>query len=250
MKVTWVGCSPKPLKAALLHNHGDWEILLNFEGSGTLTIEDKTYPFYPGALVCVPPEMKHSKTTDETFRDLFMSVIDFPVKPEPIFLDDEDKEIENLMKTANKYFERGFEKNTEIINHIGIAVCNIIIERSKEDPSPYSESVKKFISIIHQNFNSPDFLLYDAVYDTQYNIDYFRRCFKKEVGCCPKEYINNLRIDYAKDLLRGKSSTKLSIAEISSKSGFSDFRYFSKVFKSKVGLSPSEYAKKIRLKEI
>lgn len=248
MKVTWVGISPKPLKAALLHNHGDWEILLNFEGSGTLTIEEKTYPFYPGGLVCVPPKMKHSKSTEGTFRDLFMSVTDFPVKPEPLFLDDEDHELENLMMIANKYFEKGFEKHTEIINHIGIAVCNIIIERSKKDPSPYSETVKKFINIIHQNFNSTDFQLSDAVYDTQYNIDYFRRCFKKEVGICPKEYINNLRIDYARDLLRGKNATKSSIAEIASKSGFSDFRYFSKVFKNKVGLSPSEYAKSTRAK--
>ena len=250
MKITWVGCSPKPLQAALLHNHGEWEILHNFEGSGNMTIEDKTIRFYPGLIVCVPPEMKHSKSADDTFRDLYMSVSDLPIKPEPIIMDDVDKEIETLMMTAYKYFNDSFEKNTEIVNHLGLAICNIIIDKNKKNVSTYSESVKKFINIIHNNFNSSDFLLSDAIYDTQYNVDYFRRCFKNEVGCCPKEYVNNLRIEYAKNLLRGKKSTKLSIAEIASKSGFSDFRYFSKVFKKSVGYSPSEYAKLIRTQDI
>ena len=47
------------------------------------------------------------------------------------------------------------------------------------------------------------------------------------------------RIEVAKNLLK----ENLSVTEVSSKTGFSDFNYFGKVFKKEVGVSPSEYKK-------
>lgn len=71
---------------------------------------------------------------------------------------------------------------------------------------------------------------------------YINHYFKKNNGVTIKDYINRLRIENAKQLLK---STKLSIDEISFAVGFSSISYFSKVFKSQNGLSPSSYRKKI-----
>ncbi len=64
------------------------------------------------------------------------------------------------------------------------------------------------------------------------------RRFKAEVGENLWEYISNLRISRAKQLLLNSS---LRISEISSKVGYRDPTYFSNSFKKQVGMSPKVY---------
>ena len=64
--------------------------------------------------------------------------------------------------------------------------------------------------------------------------------FKKSKGISIRKYIVNLRMNYAKELLRTSS---LSITVIAQKCGFSDYNYFAVSFKSETGISPSEYRK-------
>jgi AraC-like DNA-binding protein len=72
------------------------------------------------------------------------------------------------------------------------------------------------------------------------NIDYsiFRKIFKEYTGISPGQYHLSLRIRQAKELL---INTNLSIKEISYRLGFESIFYFSRVFKSKTGINPTEY---------
>lgn len=72
------------------------------------------------------------------------------------------------------------------------------------------------------------------------NIDYslFRKMFKVYTGISPGQYHLSLRIRQAKDLL---INTDLSIKEISYRLGFESIYYFSRIFKSKTGINPTEY---------
>lgn len=75
------------------------------------------------------------------------------------------------------------------------------------------------------------------------NISYslFRSCFKKYTGISPGQYLLQLKLQLAKNLL---SNSIFSIKEISFKSGFESPYYFSKIFKKHVGISPSEFREK------
>lgn len=64
---------------------------------------------------------------------------------------------------------------------------------------------------------------------------YFSRLFKKYTGFGVTEYINEIRISHAEELLK---NTNLKITDISSMCGFNDSNYFSSVFKKKKGVSP------------
>lgn len=66
----------------------------------------------------------------------------------------------------------------------------------------------------------------------------FEHLFKFEIGVSPNAYRQRLRIENAKSLLL---STSLSVSEISFLCGFTDQLYFSRIFKNKTGLSPTEY---------
>ena len=69
---------------------------------------------------------------------------------------------------------------------------------------------------------------------------YVSHLFKKSTGMSFREYLTQLRIEDAKSLLKYSS---LTITEISLSVGFGDSTYFSNVFKTKVGVSPSAYRK-------
>lgn len=70
------------------------------------------------------------------------------------------------------------------------------------------------------------------------NPQYISQLFKNEIGVNFLSYLTNIRMENAKKLLL---STSLSIAEVADRSGFGDYRVFTKVFKKSEGITPSQY---------
>jgi AraC-like DNA-binding protein len=72
------------------------------------------------------------------------------------------------------------------------------------------------------------------------NIGYsrFRKIFKQYTGIAPGQYLLHLKIQKAKEMA---ATTNLPFKEISEKLGFENSFYFSKLFKSKTGLSPVQF---------
>ena len=73
------------------------------------------------------------------------------------------------------------------------------------------------------------------------NTDYMSRMFKKEKGVSISNYILQKRVDEAKKFLCGSS---LPINTVSLHIGYSNFSYFTKMFKENTGLTPLEYRRK------
>lgn len=73
------------------------------------------------------------------------------------------------------------------------------------------------------------------------NSDYLSRYFKKEMGISLIQYINDVKMEKAKDLL---ANTNVSIGNIAQMVGFSHFSHFSSKFKKHTLMSPVDYRKK------
>ena len=67
---------------------------------------------------------------------------------------------------------------------------------------------------------------------------YLGRLFKASVGVSPVRYVNRLRVEQAKTLMR---TTAKNISEISFEVGFENIYYFSRTFKQYEGVSPAKY---------
>lgn len=68
----------------------------------------------------------------------------------------------------------------------------------------------------------------------------FRKHFKTVTGLSPHQYLLNLRMDRARELLE---TTLLSVEQISEQTGFDCIQYFSTLFKKRMGISPVTYRK-------
>lgn len=70
---------------------------------------------------------------------------------------------------------------------------------------------------------------------------YFRRLFTKAYNLSPRQYLLNMRLKKAKQLL---TDSNYSVTAISELCGFSNVYHFSRCFTDRVGLPPSDYARK------
>lgn len=75
------------------------------------------------------------------------------------------------------------------------------------------------------------------------NTDYMSRIFKKEKGISISTYILQKRVDEAKKLL---VQSNLPINTVSLYVGYSNFSYFTKMFKENTGYTPLEYRRKVK----
>lgn len=93
---------------------------------------------------------------------------------------------------------------------------------------------------VQQHYANPELNLERVASDMGLNSNYLSRLFKKEKGENFSDYLTEVRIDKAKELLR---STQLKTYRIAEEVGYSDPHYFSQVFKKKCGMIPAEYRK-------
>ena len=75
---------------------------------------------------------------------------------------------------------------------------------------------------------------------THFSSGYLACSFKKEIGIPIGNYIIEKRIEKAKKLLKEQD---ISVTEAAQEAGYDNFAYFSRLFKNKVGMSPSHYQK-------
>lgn len=120
-----------------------------------------------------------------------------------------------------------------LISHID-SYIEEYTEEGKEGENPAVRIAKKYISENYQNSISLA-LVAEAV---NLNSVYFSLLFKREVGINFLDYLNQYRIEVAKKLLK---DIRYQINEVAGLAGFQDARYFSKIFKRTIGVTPKEY---------
>ena len=97
-----------------------------------------------------------------------------------------------------------------------------------------------FLDTVNQHVYEPDYDITPLIEETGYSTSHFHKLFHDTTGVSPVEYVHIQRIDRAKKML--KETTKYTVKDVATACGYIDVYYFSKVFKKKTGMSPSQYA--------
>lgn len=111
---------------------------------------------------------------------------------------------------------------------------------SKSTPN-IAEKIKRFID----NNYYQQISLNELFEKYGYTRNHIYNLFKARYHISPKEYLTDVRIKKAKHMLSDKTST-LTVSEIANTVGFNDPLYFSRIFKKKTSLSPSEFKLRFR----
>ncbi|MBR4169271.1 MAG: response regulator [Lachnospiraceae bacterium] len=114
------------------------------------------------------------------------------------------------------------------------AAARDVRENKQKQSSSSVEVAKEYILANYQN----DISLDDVSREVDISPYYFSKLFKEETGENFIEYVTNIRIEKAKQLL---TSSRLSMKEICAQIGYADPNYFSRIFKKTVGVTPTEY---------
>jgi len=143
----------------------------------------------------------------------------------------------DIQKIGQPYFDMVRNAMNQLVFSVLIAT-----ELAADQLNPVVVNV---VQQINSNFTDPDFDLRSLIDHTGYTINHFRKMFRDEVGMPPLEFLNNRRLDYAKELFR-RWESRLTIAQIAHACGFRDEYYFSRYFKKREGKTPCQYIEEIR----
>ncbi|MGL5677432.1 MAG: response regulator transcription factor [Cellulosilyticaceae bacterium] len=122
-------------------------------------------------------------------------------------------------------------------------MLNSLIDLLHEDLSPtelqntHNNTFIYILQFINHNYMH-NISLADIASNFHLSQSYVSQLFKKETSTTYTEYIGQLRIQKAKELLL---DSKLSLTEISEKIGYNDYFYFLKSFKKYTSISPGKY---------
>ncbi len=101
----------------------------------------------------------------------------------------------------------------------------------------YNAGIDEILEYIHQNFYQ-DLTIEQLARSYGTSTGWFIKEFSRYTGLTPKKYINEVRLNHAKELL---SSTNYNISEISNVCGFENPLYFSRYFQKNYHMPPTKY---------
>ncbi|OCT15073.1 AraC family transcriptional regulator [Paenibacillus pectinilyticus] len=101
--------------------------------------------------------------------------------------------------------------------------------------------MREVIRYIHTHFHEKGFTIGAIAEHVTLSETYLCFYFKKQKGQTVKEYISEVRVEKAKELLREQD---LKLYDIATRLGLADANYFTTFFKKYTGITPSEYREK------
>lgn len=116
----------------------------------------------------------------------------------------------------------------------------------KEDQqrSHHDEEIIKVQEWLDQNYQD-NIVVANMAQRFELSVRSLNRRFKIATNSTPLQYLQNLRIDHGKELLK---QSNLAISEVADMVGYQDASYFTSLFKKVTGLTPNEYRSLVRKK--
>lgn len=225
-----------------IKNRKNYGLSFCTEGKITYEIGGKSAVLDENHAVILPKGQSYSLRVDKTGKFpvinfdckefLCDEVISLPIQSSDTYIKDFEK-----MK-ALSLFEENRAKMMSVF-------YNLLHRLSTE--SSVQNVILPAIMYIENNYQNPK--LSNSVLAEKCNISevYFRRIFTEAYKTTPKQFIVDIRINKAKQLL---SDGFLNIGAVAEECGFSNQYHFCRLFKEKTGLTPTEYMKRNRIYKI
>ncbi len=141
-------------------------------------------------------------------------------------------------RESELYYQRACGSVEDMCLYCGFMAERVIsYKKFTKEPRSVIEAILRYVDAHYcEDINRSD--LANLVYISP---DYCSRIFRRETGKSLARYVQEKRIEKAKKLLEGE----LSVKNAALQAGYSNFSYFSKVFRELTGMTPAEYRQKL-----
>jgi AraC family L-rhamnose operon regulatory protein RhaS len=199
---------------------------------------DSNRPYFESSALRVLPGYQALFTVDPLAREQQSHV------PYLNLDDDSLTKVASLLQqleTEYKQAALGFE--TLLISMLQqLAVILVRLYPEQAQPKQINTlALARALSFIEQHFHDPELRATDIANKSFLSTRQLERLFHQFFNTTPGQYLNDMRISRAKELLASEIS--LNINQVAQQCGFNDSNYFSRVFRKQTSLSPREYRK-------
>lgn len=238
----------------LPHIHPHLEFIYMQEGSSIAVVDDKKFLIETGDIFLSFPNQIHFYQPDSALYcqvlifapDLFSDLKEcfktqVPVSPiikKHLLPSDTCSILEKIQKKI--YSDSSFELITAK-GYLMALLGNILPLMELVDAPTHHDSLKNLLAYCSENYTEPITLdsLAAALHLNKY---YVSHLFKERMNMGFTDFVNNLRIEHACNLL----SQDTNITDVAFSSGFSSIRTFNRVFSQNIGMTPRDYLKSKR----
>ena len=116
---------------------------------------------------------------------------------------------------------------------------NVLLRCADEKKAMEDKPIRQAKQFIQEHY-SEAISLETVSSEVGFNPAYFSTVFKKSTGQNFMDYIKEIRIEHAKDLL---ARTHMDVAAVAQAVGYTDIKYFTKLFRKTTSLTPTDYRK-------
>ena len=205
-------------------------------GSAIFTVDGESYSVKTGDIVFIPADTPYSVCYYDS-----ESIV---VHLDCCSYDKVDKIVVNDKRKLLSHFIRIYEdyKGGVSQNHLK-SLTFAILSAIEEDRmgSAYNSEMAACIKYIDDHFRDHTLAVEDVCRDNYISRSSLQRAFHSQFGMSPRSYIIKRRLKSSVELLL---SGGVSCSEAAYLSGFSDEKYFSRVFKKHYSVSPSKFSGK------
>ena len=206
-------------------------------GFGRFEIEGRVYDLQPGQIFVIPQDVTTYYEADakKPWNYIwvgFTSSQDLPIELPDVITTPELGTLFESLKQCSK-MSNGKEA---FLSAKVWEIFSILLERTSKS----NDWIDAAMSFMNNNYHN-GINITDVAEKIGFDRSYFSSAFKKKIGITPQQYLLNIRMEKAADLML-KSGVKPSVAAISV--GYEDMFVFSKAFKRHFGVSPREYINK------
>ncbi len=198
-------------------------------------------PYEAGDIVLMPPMIYHQNDSSTGFTNIHLNV-DFAslslTKP-ALIRDDSNHFILDAFNAAFYHFGRSPANRSLLLSAYGNLIVSLILDALNTPLR--NPTVDQIIRSIIASYPDENFELDQYLLSQPFNYDYIRKLFKRETGMTPHRFLSETRLQAAAERLRFNAGSPVNISDIAHLCGFRDPLYFSKIFRKKYGLSPSQY---------
>jgi two-component system response regulator YesN len=132
----------------------------------------------------------------------------------------------------------GIENTEQLRERTRAILTRTLAFRDSQVQRQYAGIVRQAQEYILGHYMDADISLNDVAAQVNLSPSHFSAVFSQEIGQTFKEYLTEVRLKRAKELLR---TTTLKAFEIADQTGYSDPHYFSQVFRKHTGATPLEF---------